>query len=195
MRARADARRDAALLLILLAICWVPSDAGSSERHTLFRWGVGWDEGLAVRYMVDSSWGLGLRIDALGVRPGSVRDDEQPPLEDGVSVGPLYVGALIFREAHVGTWLRIGPFASVAFRHQGPTFNGLYTSFGLRPAVVWRQRFVLETRFGMMLEYRHSLRDWCECRRCASYTSDVWDLHAFGSDLGPHSTLRFIFMF
>lgn len=182
-----------------MAATIISGPAHGSDNPRFRRWGVGWDNGLAVRYMLNPSWGLGVRVDAkIWYRIGNSSQWQHD--------NELRIDYLLFNQRPLAHGLSIGPFAEVQTSIGRAGFEGatdrIGLAIGLRPALSVRDRFVLETRFGLESSYSREInhigttiddeRDLKEYSRHWDYT---WDLHSIDDDVRLISRLRFILMF
>lgn len=106
-------------LVLLATTASARAEESAEKTHAAHRrFGVGWDDGIALRYRFDGAWGFGFRVnpnlsdsesDRLGNEyvPGfstGVRIDESE------SHSEVYGAAiLVYRESRIGRWLAIGP--------------------------------------------------------------------------------------
>lgn len=207
------------MICVLLGAGARDAAAGTEEDAGPRRWGIGWDRGIALRYRPEPGWGLGVRIN-----PDILDDDRtEPDLDreltresDDLS---LSFGFLAYREAKLGTWVRLGPYSELSFTYEDreTTYDQIEPDrvlhdfqayrlrtwrweVGLRPAFAIEDRFVLETRFGLALirrdgdreESRRSERNGEIIREFTSGDSQSWELDSLGTNLGFGSVLQFI---
>ncbi len=111
-----------ALLMITATQIAIADDSATPFR----RWGVGWDDGIAARYRLNETWGVGLRIDpSLTDETSDSKDEsvyegetERSSEENWMSEGDrqaITVGTMIYRETRIGRWVGLGPFAAVNY--------------------------------------------------------------------------------
>ena len=104
-----------------------PIQAGRSQTGRSTRWGLGWDEGIAVRYEFCRTWGVGLRLNpnygdierSEHEESGIYRFDELP---SDVRMGgsdtdtqAFTVGLIVYRHFPLGRWFGWGPFAGIFY--------------------------------------------------------------------------------
>jgi len=182
------------------------------------RWGLGWDDGIALRYRPQPGWGLGIRVN-----PDIADLDSSSPMAVGGNEEKrtdLAVGLLGYREVAAGKWVRIGPYARIdydysrleaassfvadpyrQFRTTNRTVHTWHWGLGLRPAFAIEDRFVLETRFGISVTRQTSDED--RLTSIAPPPQEVldheerslWSVGAVGTNLGFGSVLQFIIYF
>jgi len=196
--------------------------AGDQDTTDFRRWGIGWDDGIAVRHHFSPSWGIGLQIKP-GIRDHDsetefTRPDPQYDYDDVYTEerSSIMIGAMAFRQAQLGKWLGIGPYCRVYYEHESSEryrYNTGSSSWvtsdvktdvisievGIRPTFRFDERLVLETRFGIGLS-----NQWigAEDRSLSggqfntkSQDADATTFTTFGQDLGPGSVLQFIIYF
>ena len=186
----------AAVIVVL-----VPVDGmvrGSTDDEVRFRrWGVGWDNGLAGRYMITRSLGLGVRFDSrfwYGIGASDDWDHDNAIRIDG----------MMFHQSPLGQHLFLGPFVELQWSIGRAGFKGALDRFGmaigLRPALIVKERLVLESRFGLELSHLHKVglfggEEGDEGKTYFRYWSDNWELKSNDDNLPLKYRLRLIFMF
>jgi hypothetical protein len=182
-------------LVLVLSVGLVPLASTHAETAgDFYRWGIGWDRGLGLRYYVDSTWGFGFRVLAL-FEWESVNGDESWEVPEFRRSDHVEAGAMVFKQYRLGRWLVFGPFAGFDYNYVERSLSEYAWSIGLRPALVWKKRFMLETRFGLRMSY--------ECRRRVSLTRGLIrrdkvigrEIEAFGGALGPGVIVQFMILF
>jgi hypothetical protein len=201
---------------ILLAV--VSQVAHAETDGDFYRWAVGWDDGVGVRYLVSPHWGLGLRVSP---RLSDYSNDVliAPDQDDPYTPGPsresdnhsFDVGIMVFRTVEIGRGFGFGPFAKLGYyRSDGKitdnssgaesvneTNENRYTlEIGVRPTYSFSKRFVLETRLGVGLLVINRDNDSDSpggLLRRTEYRQT--DLYAFGKDLGPGAVVQFMVYF
>ena len=193
--------------LVLLAGA-TTADARASQ------WGFGYDRapgyqgtfgGLGLRYHFGDQWGVGFRVNPsyrVGDDEFYDRDFESNSLGEELRTGEsiredsnlgVELEFLAFREARLGRWLGLGPFAGVSYAYSRGDTDSFFTSatndsttretdrsyegttqtvtftLGLRPTFHLSEHMVLETRFGVGLRFQDS----------SSVNLDEWT-NAFG---------------
>jgi hypothetical protein len=114
-----------------LASVSAPAQAARS-----YRWGVGWDEGLALRARLGHGWGLGLRINPDLIDPEDESSSTQESVYEWQCMGTrtcrreyesrteseatgdmrTFSGSLmLFHERKLGKWLAAGPYVAVNY--------------------------------------------------------------------------------
>lgn len=127
-RQRDRSSRGIPLLLVLVSLSAASSAAAApaanlDRRSAPRRSGLGWDSGIAVRYRLGATWGLGVRVnpdlsdrDAAGRR--AVDDPERTRIDASSGdreTDTFGAGIMIFRETRIGRWLGFGPYGELAF--------------------------------------------------------------------------------
>lgn len=199
-------------LLAALAACVMPTSnclAQTPESTAFRRWGVGWDDGIGVRYRLDSSWALGLSVN--GRLDGTIRkvdelvDTTQRRISNNRAGGSLKTRLTLIRDTRLNKWMGLGLFGGVAFNHYSdhePGYdridNGYSVDAGIRVTFSFFRRLVLESRFGLTASRNHSNsrshNSGYGVWRSHS-TEDTWYTSSFGNGLGPGSVLQFMVYF
>ncbi|MBD3298428.1 MAG: hypothetical protein GF341_07230 [candidate division Zixibacteria bacterium] len=183
------------------------------------RWGIGWDDGLGLRYRLSEEWGVGLTVkpDLLERSQKSSRTVDslthvEPPRE--FNRRSMLAALMLYRETPISSWIDVGPFVRAQFSYDetendypgSPTtthrlhaFRRLQFTIGIRPTFSYKDRFVLESRFGIGLSYYNS-DYWSRAKHDQQVIqttggSDDWSGFTFGEELGPGSVLQFIIYF
>jgi len=208
--------------LIILAVACCASDARCQGGDTLRRWGVGWDDGLGLRYLFSPSWGIGLQIKPdIYDRSSEDMSDIDAPGENltlNIDAGSqaFRIGAMAFRQVSVGKWLGVGPYAKVGYYYGYSDWIREYETpgrqyrvdsrvdevtfeVGVRPTFTFDQHFVLESRFGLGVIYRHTVgrqRSYYDGELDARrVVDDDTRFFVFGRDLGPGAVMQFMIYF
>lgn len=185
------------------------------------RWGVGWDDGIGIRYLLDSSWGLGFQARPSWRRGTSnIEEITDSVLSYYMPVSTLRresftVSGTLFWQKQLGRWFTAGPYVRIGYsfdQEKGRTrrissvedwndtqMNTVHTAsaeIGIRPTFVFEKRFVLETRFGLVSTWYWYDRRRSTIRNSASSSSHTstrdWQLFLLGRDLGPGAIMQFI---
>ncbi len=117
----------------------------TAKKAKTYRWGVGWDEGLALRVRMGQGWGLGLRVNPDLVDPDSETDsltdsaDEYPCgtygrdvtcrdtsgwHSDGTTTGnrrTISTALMLYHERNLGKWLGGGPYLALGYERLSQT--------------------------------------------------------------------------
>jgi hypothetical protein len=101
-----------------------------------YRWGVGWDEGIALRANIGRGWGLGLRVNpdlidfdderssseastyewqCMTMRNCRNDYDSQTEAQGTSDVRTFSASLMLFHDRKLGKWLTAGPYAAVNF--------------------------------------------------------------------------------
>jgi hypothetical protein len=242
---------------IFIALLLAPDSARSqpAESDSLRRWGFGWEaevgsfyssfaSGIGIRYRASPEWGIGLIVnpflDGDDAESRSSSTSSGGSMEVSRTSGDdegyrLFAAAMVYREARVGKWLGVGPYAGIGYQRGRVESSDLRVeeraddlgvrtstavsrseswwdewslSVGLRPTFTVEKRFVLETRLGVDISFRHNEGD-ASSRRVSGATNaeteedvsrssnewDSWDLTVLGQNLGPGATMTFIVYF
>lgn len=185
------------MVLLPVLLCCTSANAGESEGSSLHRWGVGWDDGIGIRYMADATGGVGLRCKVVHV--GSTSDRGYTSNWGlGEYRDAQEVGLLLFRQHVAGKRFSFGPYAQALFMrwtHYKVRDLSFGVETGLRPTFTFGNRFVLETRVGCRLLYtRHREPLLVSTRPIYKYAND-WKFGVIGSDIGPIGVVVFMVYF
>jgi len=182
-------------LALVLAATLIPSAPAQSETGKGFhRWGIGWDRGLGLRYYVDSTWGFGFRALAF-FEHESVHSDNPLAFPGPSEADHLELGVMVFKEYRLGRWRACGPFLGFEYGYEEEAASECAWSMGLRPVLVWKKRFMMETRFGILMSYEYRRAVYLRQDLIARETTSGQRIETFGSPLGPGVTLQFIILF
>lgn len=183
------------------------------------RWGVGWDDGMGFRYRLSETWGVGMSLSPSVID----RSSESQRFEDSMlTVNPprdlssksIGFSVMLYREQTISRWLDVGPFVRAHFgysdsedRRTGPPSDvhqfqarrQFRIEVGIRPTFTYKNRFVLESRFGFGVRYNNNdywSRSTYGGEQVRMHSSDDdWSGFTFGEELGPGSVLQFIIYF
>ena len=181
-----------------MAVVYLPPSTARADGNTFYRWGIGWDNGLAGRYMLSPSVGLGLRLDShlwTGISTGYERGHNDY----------VRIDWMLFQQSPIGKHLKAGPFVELQWAIRTFTWyrplDRIGVAIGMRPAFVYKDRFIIESRVGLEFSYQdevtnawsyHDIDGTTESERIWDYT---YDLHSIDDDVRLISRLRFILMF
>ena len=201
---------------VILAVGCV-TQAHADNDGTVYRWGVGWDDGVGIRYMTSPTWGIGLQFKpdiSSYTTTTSIRASDnnyQISGEDETDRANWTVGVMVFRHAMLTKHLGIGPYGRIAYsrekvdgttNHTGvPRYmnrrGNLYTfEFGIRPTFTFQKRFVLESRFGFGVMHRdHAQGNLPDVGVDSRHEIDETGFFALGNDLGPGAVMQFMIYF
>lgn len=188
---------------MLSVLISAPVFSGEADRHIPF--GVGWDNGLAIRYKPDSTWGMGLTLSGSITRS---RDEDLRLFGDSVSYlrteksdgGNIGILLVVFSERQISGGMSAGPYFGLGFQHRSSHYpgvswnaNGWSVHAGIRPTFRFFRRLVLESRFGISLVGEHTtLRSRSSTGEYRRLAYDETRLTSSGSGLGPGSVLSFV---
>jgi hypothetical protein len=137
------------LLVVAPAVAEEPNAPAPDKAKKHYRWGAGWDEGLALRAKLADGWGLGLRVNPDLIDPESSGTDSSDNDSDWLCSGVRFCGSgtkshssqsangdvrtfsaslMAYREKRLGKWLAVGPYLALNYNRQRETQTETYES-------------------------------------------------------------------
>jgi hypothetical protein len=114
-----------ALACVLLLAATGTAEARKRDKQDFKRWGVGWDNGIAMRYLLSPTWGLGFQIrpqfsdeDSDDLWVTTPQEPDPPSLRQTFYANKskyISVGFLIYREHEISDWLGVGPYLRLLY--------------------------------------------------------------------------------
>ena len=115
-------------LLLILVVAAAPAPSAAADPaggpEAFRRWGIGWDNGIALRCWLSPTWGLGFNLNpdwqeyetdwGLPPDPGDPLPDWQ---ENSSRSRATTVSLLLFSESRLRPWLRAGPYAALSYAY------------------------------------------------------------------------------
>lgn len=218
----------ASVIAVLLIACVSKTTHAQQADSGLHRWGVGWDDGIGMRYLLAENWGLGLRFkpairdqftdrEVFVVTDTSSTNSKSP---DQTRYNRSFeVSAMLFHSIRISQHVGLGPYIGIGFERRyyklvdepavyddveyyswnKSTTSTLFLEAGLRPTFEFFDRFVLETRIGVVLE--HASDDYVDFNqsggneRKSHNKYSTWSVSAIGRDIGPGAVMQFMIYF
>ncbi len=126
-----------------------PSAPVPAKAKKSYRWGAGWDEGLALRAKLGDGWGLGLRVNPDLTDPKSSGTDSSSSTWDWLCSGTTLcdngsktqssqsadsdvrtfsASLMAYREKKLGKWLAVGPYLALNYDRRRETRTETFDS-------------------------------------------------------------------
>jgi hypothetical protein len=187
-------------LLMILSAAPAPAEevaaARPGEVKKDYRWGVGWDEGLALRARFANGWGVGLRVNPDLVDPDSTTASSSDGSSEWPCTGPracssqsqsssksnatgdqhtFSTALMLYHERRVGKWLAIGPYLAANYERRRDTTTETTTS---------------HSQWGYEYPYLYVQPSLQQQEGTTTITTRRWQ-RTFGIELGLRPTFQF----